>query len=310
MSKSKPSMKSKVKTGTTNATATPLSQKQAAKARREAQQKRQQQQTTILVTVSAVVLLAIVILFVVIQNQPVEATIPDGVTTTYADLRNKGWMGRGEDKNFFLGSPTAPATIVEYGSFSCIACYQYHGNYYRGLQDKIKSGDLKFVYKPITTTGEFEPTPMTKAAYCAGLQDRFWEFHDILFDWQVTIASSGNDTRRLASAASKLGLNMNDYNNCMASGDPQNFINTVAADATAKGVNSTPTVYIYDGPNELKVYPETTGQPNAASLLEVRGLIEAYAAKAKAAQPTAPAPTQAPTSAPTQAATPAATAAK
>jgi len=77
------------------------------------------------------------------------------------------------------GAPKAAITIVEFSDFECPFCRQ--------VQDTLKQiteryGDgVRLVFKHLPSAGHRNSLAAARAAYCAGEQDRFWQFHDALF---------------------------------------------------------------------------------------------------------------------------------
>jgi len=77
------------------------------------------------------------------------------------------------------GPTKAAVTIVEFSDFECPFCRQ--------VQDTLKritdayGDDVRLVFKHLPSEGHRNSLPAARAAYCAGEQDRFWQFHDALF---------------------------------------------------------------------------------------------------------------------------------
>ena len=81
-----------------------------------------------------------------------------------------------------LGNPDAKITIVEFGDYQCTFCYKFHNDVMKKINEKyIKSGDVNFVYKDFPLNGNLSVLA-SEASYCAQQQDRFWAYHDILYD--------------------------------------------------------------------------------------------------------------------------------
>ena len=77
------------------------------------------------------------------------------------------------------GGAKAAVTIVEFSDFECPFCRQ--------VQDTVKQiseryGDrVRLVFKHLPSEGHRNSLTAARAAYCAGEQERFWQFHDALF---------------------------------------------------------------------------------------------------------------------------------
>jgi protein-disulfide isomerase len=206
------------------------SEKKSIKARREAERRRRQQQQALLFTVGGIVLLAVVVIAIVVSNRPADAAIPDNVASVFSEIAAKpGYMtGRTADGYYFIGAENAPVTIEEFSSFSCSACLNYHASTFKNLLDKIRDGQLKFVYIPVTTTGEYISDGQTRGALCAGEQGKFWEMEEVMFDWQSRYGSNSNDYKLLTSAAGKLGLDTTKYSACLSSDAVKQVIDKAA----------------------------------------------------------------------------------
>jgi protein-disulfide isomerase len=253
-----------------------VSAKQSARERRAMQEKRRQRQQQILLSVVAGALLLGVLLVVFLQTRPVEASIPPEARTRYQDFAAGKMMGITPDGYPYLGVDNAPSVIEEFGSFSCIVCQGYHGSTFLNLLDEIKAGRLKFIFMPLPKIGEFNSEVATRGALCAAQQGKFWEFNDILFDWQTRYGTGANDPRRLNQAAGELGLDTGAFSACLDSQPPKDTISKSEALAQARGVSGTPTIYL-DG-QLIQPMPNGQAGPN---LSELRGLIESKAAAKK-----------------------------
>ena len=179
----------------------------------------------------------------------------------------------------YLGSPDAPVKIEEIGTYSCSFCLAYHNNIFVKILDEIKAGRVQYIYMPSTSTGDFDPTPGTKAAYCAMQQGQFWPMHDILFDWQARYAARAADIGRLEAAAQKLKLDIGKYDACIA--DPQTAQFVAPANsytAVNRQLFATPTVFVwFNGTQIVPTYPQLDSTPGSLaglSLLELRRLID------------------------------------
>ena len=79
-----------------------------------------------------------------------------------------------------IGSDSAKVTITEYGDFGCTSCRAWHN---AGLLKQVRAayGDqVQFVWKdfPVITA---QSPKAAEAGQCAFDQDKFWEYHDVLF---------------------------------------------------------------------------------------------------------------------------------
>jgi protein-disulfide isomerase len=250
------------------------STKKSIRERRAEAMRRRQQQRTVLLAIIAAAVVIVVGGFLVISSRPVDAQVPESALTKYTEITSKGFYGTTPEGFYFIGNPEAKVTMEMFSSFSCPACQQFKRSYFDNILDKIRSGDVKFVYIPLTQYGSFPSDGMARTALCAGEQGKFWEMHDAVFDWLGRYGSAANDGRYGVSGAEKLGLDTGKFSACLGDAKIGEVLRTAANLATERGVNATPTVFL----NGTKIYPERQGGGNAPNLSELRGLIEATVA--------------------------------
>ncbi|MGQ9573520.1 MAG: DsbA family protein [Dehalococcoidia bacterium] len=144
-----------------------------------------------------------------------------------------------------LGSPDAPVTIVAYSDFQCPYCAQAATGVVRQIEeDYLATGKAKLVFKHFAFEGE-ESIRAAQAAECAADQNRFWDYHDMLFLNQRIPFTSEN----LKAFARELGLDTASFNVCL---DLETHAEKVAADRAEgkrRGVSGTPTFYV--GPTQI-----------------------------------------------------------
>ena len=138
----------------------------------------------------------------------------------------------------FLGSPSAPVTLVEYGDFEC----QYCGRAYPVVREIRESlGDrLRLVFRnfPLATIHPHAQNA-AEAAEAAGSQRLFWQMHDALFEHQTRLSD-----RHLRLYASQSGLDMDRFNREMAAHAWAAAVGEHFLGGVRSGVNGTPTFFI------------------------------------------------------------------
>src|SRR3989344_9628643 len=101
-------------------------------------------------------------------------TPPEGVPEVPLELTDSEWM---------KGNPQASVALVEYGDFQCPACATYYP-IVKTLTDDYGE-DLKVVYRHIPLVAiHTNAMDAARAAEAAGLQGKFWEMHDKLYENQ------------------------------------------------------------------------------------------------------------------------------
>jgi protein-disulfide isomerase len=77
-----------------------------------------------------------------------------------------------------------------------------------------------------------------EAARCAGEQDRYWDYHVMLF------TSAQLSDERFAEIAEALGLDRSKFDECLASGQFEPVVDADMEAATEVGVNGTPAFFV------------------------------------------------------------------
>ena len=87
-----------------------------------------------------------------------------------------------------------------------------------------------------------------EASECAGDQEQFWEYHDLLFDRQAGENQGAFAKDNLKRFAGDLGLNAEAFNQCLDSGKYAQFVKSQSENARSLGVRSTPTFVLNGQP--------------------------------------------------------------
>jgi protein-disulfide isomerase len=144
-----------------------------------------------------------------------------------------------------MGDPNAPIKIEEFSDFQCPYCARFHEETEWQLANSyVADGTVRLVYRSF---GDFigpESKAAAEAAYCAGDQDKFWEYHNILFANQTGENVGAYADRRLQAFAEALSLDMDAFNSCFGSGKYSDRVNQDKVDGTAAGVTGTPAFLI------------------------------------------------------------------
>ncbi len=206
--------------------------------------KQQQQKKTIYIasTLVALVVIGIGLYFTVFSSGPVGDIIVEAAT---------------------LGSPDAKVVIVEYADFQCSACRFMALNTTPDLiKEFVDTGIVRLEFRHFAHYGT-ESNWAGMASECANEQGAFWEFHDHLYNVQQQPNTGVFTTNRLKSYASRVGLNSEAFNECLASGKYRQKILQQTQEAISRGGTGTPTVFI----NNIKL-------GGAPSMAQLRGLIQ------------------------------------
>lgn len=168
------------------------------------------------------------------------STIP---TTTPAKQVEKAELVRPE--SHAVGPTDAKVTVVEFADFQCPACAATHpvmkqlmGEY----ADRVRFVHRNFPLSSIHPNAELA----ARAAESAGLQGKFWEMYDKLFETQAQWSTQVNPEGTFTGYAKDLGLDTAKFKDDLGSEKVTEIIALDKGDSQALGLTSTPTIYIND----------------------------------------------------------------
>jgi len=148
-----------------------------------------------------------------------------------------------------LGPITASVTMVEYGDYECPHCGQAHHMVKQLRQLMGHRMCLVFRHFPLTTVHP-HAQQAAEAAEAAGVQGKFWEMHDVLFEHQYALEPSD-----LLQYAAALGLDVPRFSSELARHIHAPRVREHFMSGVRSGVNGTPTFFIngmrHDGSYDL-----------------------------------------------------------
>ncbi|MCA9582182.1 MAG: thioredoxin domain-containing protein [Myxococcales bacterium] len=135
------------------------------------------------------------------------------------------------------GAAMAPVTIVEFSDFQCPYCGRAHPI----VQDILRKfeGQVRVVFLNYPLDGHPDALPAARAVVAAGLQGKFWEMHDHLFEHQTAL-----DRASLLAYAKELGLDMAKFEADFESEAVQAAVEADKALGKKVGVAGTPTFVV------------------------------------------------------------------
>jgi protein-disulfide isomerase len=140
------------------------------------------------------------------------------------------------------GNPNAPVTLEEFGDFECPSCK----NVATFLDKVIKEYEpqVRVIFRNFPLAMHQHSREAALAAEAAGLQGRFWEMHDRLFQEQA-VWSSGTDAQALFdSYAEMLGLDVAQFRKDVKGAKVRERIESDLTRARSLGVEVAPTLFI------------------------------------------------------------------
>lgn len=142
-----------------------------------------------------------------------------------------------------VGPTDARVKIEEFGDFQCPSCGILH--------PVLKKLEAEYDSRVAVTFREFPLAPVhpnaveaARAAEAAGLQGRFWQMHDLLYDYQAAWSDSSSVRSVFAQYAADMGL---DAPRLLRDMDSKVVRDRLIADqrrGASLGVTGTPTLFI------------------------------------------------------------------
>lgn len=149
-----------------------------------------------------------------------------------------------KDNSWSTGPQDAKVTLVEFGDFQCPAC---------GVEEPIVKSILakyqnkiRFVWRefPLTQVHQFA-FDAALAAEAAGMQNKFWPYHDKLFENQPTITKTDSFKReQLIAFAKDIGLDMEKFTKDIDSDAVRERVLNDQQDGNSAQINGTPSFFI------------------------------------------------------------------
>lgn len=143
-----------------------------------------------------------------------------------------------------LGSDDAPVTIIEFGDYQCPQCDRWFKTIRPDIEEQyINVGKANLYFVDLAFFGP-DSINAAEATYCAGDQNKYWDFHNTLYSNQRGINDGWASPDNLKSFASQLGLDMDLFDSCLDSDKYKNRVERNVLEAKRNGASGTPTFII------------------------------------------------------------------
>jgi protein-disulfide isomerase len=172
-----------------------------------------------------------------------------------SSILNKENLLRG---SIMSGNPNAKITIVEFGDYQCTFCYKFHDETMKKINEKyIKTEKVNFIYKDFPLNGE-QSILASEASYCAQKQNKFWEYHNTLYNNWGGENTGWITENVLLDFAIDVELNLNDFTQCLENSEFRQKVLDNEQFGIEIGINATPSFLIF---NDDEVYRIIGAQP-------------------------------------------------
>ena len=163
------------------------------------------------------------------------------------------------DKDYFIGDPEAPVTIIEYASMSCSHCADFHNNTLEYLKSEyIDTGKVKFVFRDF---------PFNYPALAGSMMmrcipnDSRYDYMNALYKLQKSwvFRDHGKTKAELYKIMQSGGMKQIEFDACLADVDLENaLLEDVMSAQREFNIRSTPTFIVngvlYSGNKNIKEF--------------------------------------------------------
>jgi len=171
-----------------------------------------------------------------------------------------------------IGDPNAPVRIDVFEDFQCPACQYYSENIEtQVIENLVSTGQVYYVFHNYPFLDDRAATKESdqaaNASMCAADQERFWDYHRMVYaNWKGENEGSLSD-KRLTAFADALGLDMTKFNTCFNANQFKDQINADLQAGQDMGAQGTPSVFVNGkivSPGQVPSFEEIKAAVDAA----------------------------------------------
>jgi len=150
-----------------------------------------------------------------------------------------------------LGDSNAPITLVEFGDYQCHYCHVFFDSIEGDIiKNYVETGKVKIIFKDYNIIGE-DSVKASQGAHCANDQGLFWEYHDILYSNWTGENNGWASSENLTIFAQQIGLNMDQWSECMVEGSHAQTILSSNEDARELELTGTPAFFVINSEGQV-----------------------------------------------------------
>ena len=145
-----------------------------------------------------------------------------------------------------MGSPNAPITILEWGDYQCTFCYKFHQSTLDIInEDFVKTGKVKIVFKDFPLNGP-DSLLAAEAAHCAQDQEKYWQYHDELYDNWGGERTGWVTRESLDKFATTVNLDLDKFNKCLDDHKYRSKVMSLHEFGKEIGIDATPSFLVFN----------------------------------------------------------------
>ncbi|KKQ75884.1 MAG: Protein-disulfide isomerase [Parcubacteria group bacterium GW2011_GWC1_38_6] len=165
-------------------------------------------------------------------------------------------------QDWVKGNKEARVKLIEYSDLQCPACRAYQPILKQAYDEFGDQTSFVFRHFPLKSIHK-NAALAAQAAEAAGVQGKFWEMHDILYEKQIEWSDEKNPTDKFVEYAQSLGLSVEQFKSDINSGTIKEKVEFHYQASIALGLDGTPTFFL----NDKKIQPPSSYE-------ELKSLIE------------------------------------
>lgn len=152
-----------------------------------------------------------------------------------------------------IGDLSARITIVEFGDYQCTFCYKFHQNTLKQIYEQyIMTGQVKYVYRDFPLNG-VDSKLAAEASYCADDQNKYWKYHNILFENWTGENTGWISMNSLMKFAVDIDLDISEFNKCLNDHKYSHKVINNQNYAKSVGIDATPSFLIFDDKQLVRI---------------------------------------------------------
>ncbi|MQA90272.1 MAG: thioredoxin domain-containing protein [Gemmatimonas sp.] len=145
-----------------------------------------------------------------------------------------------------MGEGDAPVLLYEFADYQCPACAQFSTFLHPLLEERLVDQGIVRLVRYDFPLVQVHPHAFlaARAARCAGDQDAYWEFHDVLYGRQPSWSPARNPASEFGQYAEAVGIDEDVFATCLNSDRYAEEVTRNLQLGESLGVQGTPTLML------------------------------------------------------------------
>lgn len=191
------------------------------------------------------------------------------ITQATGDDKNANNGGQQQPTSHIKGEAKKGVTLLEYGDYQCPVCAVYEP-VLNQVYDRF-SQDIYFQFRNLPLVS-IHPNAFAaaRAAEAAGMQDKYWQMHDKLYQNQSAWSNSNNALSLFKAYTQEIGIDVDKFTSDYAKKEINDAINAdLAAFAKTGQSQATPTFFLDGKYIENRDLSDANGNPSVDKFAEL-----------------------------------------